>query len=108
LQALTPYTITTRHALLMELLGVRERSYAATRQEGTRNLCCIGAPIRDGSGQAVAALSICMATEDPEPERREQALRSVIWGAREISVRLGWIEPRHRVLESIGAGGGDT
>jgi DNA-binding IclR family transcriptional regulator len=107
LPALTVYTIATRHELLKELLRVRERSYAATRQEGTRNLCCMGAPIRDASGQAVAALSVCMATEEPEPERREQALRSVLWGAREISVRLGWTEPRQRVLESISAGGGN-
>ncbi|PZA07483.1 IclR family transcriptional regulator [Meiothermus sp. Pnk-1] len=105
LPALTPYTITSRHELRKELLRVRERGYAATRQEGTRNLCCVSAPIRDGSGNAVAALSVCMATEEPEPERREQALRYLLWGAKEISARLGWSEPAQRVLGTVTSGG---
>lgn len=106
LPALTPYTITTQHELGKELARVRERGYAATRQEGTRNLCCVSAPIRDSSGVAVAALSVCMATEEPEPERRERAVRHLLWGAREISERLGWFEPRQRVLESMRDVGG--
>lgn len=106
LPALTPYTITTRHELGKELARVRERGYASTRQEGTRNLCCVSAPIRDNSGAAVAALSVCMATEEPETERRERAVQHLLWGAREISARLGWFEPQQRILESMSVGGG--
>jgi len=104
LPTLTPYTITSRHELGKELSRVRERGFATTRQESTRNLCCVSAPVRDSTGQAVAALSVCMATEEPEPERREQAVRHLLWGAREISARLGWF-PQQRILESIQVGG---
>lgn len=99
LPKLTPYTIPSRHELFKELMRVRERGYASTRQESTRNLCCLGAPVRDGSGQTIAALSVCMATEEPEPERRDRALRYLLWGAKEISARLGWFEPQEKILE---------
>ncbi len=99
LPKLTPYTLPSRHELFKELMRVRERGYASTRQESTRNLCCLGAPIRDGSGQAIAALSVCMATEEPEPERRDRALQFLLWGAKEISARLGWFETEEKILE---------
>jgi len=105
LPALTSYTITSRHELRKEILRVRERGYAVTRQEGTRNLCCVSAPIRDGTRNTIAALSVCMATEEPEPERHRQALRYLLWGAKEISIRLGWSEPSQRVLETATGGG---
>ncbi len=92
LPALTPHTITTTRALRDELEAVRRRGYALTAQESTLNLCCHSAIVRDASGAPVAALSICMATNEPAPERRARAIEQLLWGARELSEELGWFE----------------
>ena len=93
LPALTPFTLASRRALQADLNRIRSRGFAATQQESLLNLCCVSAPVRDATGTVVAALSVCMATEDPPEPRREVALAQLIWGAREISLRLGWFEP---------------
>ena len=93
LPALTPSTITSRKELLNALQTVRQDGYAQTRQESTLNLCCFSSPIYEASGRVSFALSICLATEDPSPERREAATRSVLLGAQSISHALGYRDP---------------
>ncbi|MBF6593230.1 MAG: IclR family transcriptional regulator [Thermaceae bacterium] len=105
LPALTAHTITSVSALQRELELVRTRGYASTIQESTLNLCCLSAPIRDSSGSAVAALSICMATPKPTPNRREVALQHLIWGAREISIALGGSDTSDRSGVALAIGG---
>jgi len=93
LPALTPGTIISRRALQDALKTVRQDGYAQTRQESTLNLCCFSSPIYEASGRVSFALSICLATEDPSPERREAATRSVLLGAQSISHALGYRDP---------------
>lgn len=92
LPALTPYTIPTTRALRAELETVRQQGYALTAQESTLNLCCHSAIVRDATGTPIAALSICMATNEPAPERRARAIAQLRQGARELSEELGWFE----------------
>jgi len=49
---------TDREALFEELERVRDRGYAFNRQETTAGVHAVGAPVTDGSGAVVGALSV--------------------------------------------------
>ncbi len=55
---LTPYTITSKQALLATLAQVAERGWAQNVEEGTLGTASVAAPIMDSTGQTVAALSV--------------------------------------------------
>lgn len=85
LKPYTEHTITTVPALQAELVKVRERGYAMDREELEHGLTCIGAPILDHSGCAVAAISLSGPTSrmlSGDIEERIEAVRRI---AREIS-----------------------
>jgi IclR family acetate operon transcriptional repressor len=58
LEVRTEHTIRTRAALERELAVVRERGYAVTRSELEDGLVAVAAPVRDRSGQVIAAMSV--------------------------------------------------
>jgi len=55
--ALTKQTITTMGDLKSEITSVRARGYAVDNREAFQTICCIGAPVRDPTGNIVAAIS---------------------------------------------------
>ncbi|MEV4672403.1 MULTISPECIES: IclR family transcriptional regulator [Actinomadura] len=59
----TPYTITSAHRLRRELARIREHGVAFDREESHRGIVCIAAPVRDGAGRPVAAVSVSGPTE---------------------------------------------
>ncbi|WP_135256832.1 IclR family transcriptional regulator [Thermus caldilimi] len=92
--AFTPNTITTLDELKTELQAVRERGYAYDIEEVVPELCCVAAPIRDHTGEVVAALSLSV------PFYRFQQLKE--------EYRRSVLEVTHRVSERLGYMGGDT
>ena len=58
LKAYTSNTITTPAQLKAELQRVRERGYSIDNEEYEEGLKCIGAPVRDFSGNVVASISM--------------------------------------------------
>jgi len=58
LESRTPYTITDADALRDELARVRRRGYGENVQEAEMGVASVAAPIRDSSGEVVAALSV--------------------------------------------------
>jgi IclR family transcriptional regulator, acetate operon repressor len=80
LKRFTPNTITERDALRAELRRIRERGYALDDEEIEIGLKCVAAPIQDGSGTVIGALSIsgpAFRFEGKEAERRTaKALRA--------------------------------
>ncbi|PYR38984.1 MAG: IclR family transcriptional regulator, partial [Acidobacteria bacterium] len=56
--ALTPRTITSTKRLLRELRAIRERGYGLDEEEREKGVCCVAAPVRNHSGQVVAAISV--------------------------------------------------
>jgi DNA-binding IclR family transcriptional regulator len=58
LKRFTPNTITERDALRTELRRIRERGYALDNEEIEIGLKCVAAPISDGAGTVIGALSI--------------------------------------------------
>lgn len=91
LERFTPNTISSRRDLLAGLTRVREEGYAAAIEELEIGLIAIAAPVRDGRGEVVAAVSVSgpsyRITAPRIPELAAQAVRA---GER-ISKRLGWV-----------------
>lgn len=86
--AFTPNTIVTPEALEEELRGIRSRGYAFDLEETLQGLCCVAAPVRDATGEVVAALSISAPAFRFE-EREEEYTRAVLEAARRISQSIG-------------------
>lgn len=92
-QGLKPYTrntITTRAGLKRELQQIRRRGYAIDDEELEEGLKCIGAPVRDSSGRAIAALSIAGAAFRLNGERLPLLAQSVVRAAADLSSKLGF------------------
>jgi IclR family transcriptional regulator, KDG regulon repressor len=86
----TPNSIQDFDRLRDELAEVRERGYAVDDQERSRGTVCLGAPIRDYSGEVVAALSVSGKVDKLTPEFRERTVPRVLEVADRISFRLGY------------------
>lgn len=89
--AITPYTITSKQALLADLQRVRERGWAQNINESTMGVASVAVPIRDKSGEVIAALSVVA----PAARSTAQALRrtrtAALEAAEAISRRLGYV-----------------
>lgn len=90
LHAHTPLSITSKHDLLKELENVRTKGYAINKGEWREQVMGLAAPIRDMSGQVVAAMGIS------GPSERINLLNFDTMGVRlinstdQISQRLGY------------------
>ena len=78
LQQFTPNTITEGKALRRELEEVAANGYALDREEITRGLICVAAPILGLDGQVVAAMSCTMSSFDATDELLEQNRANVL------------------------------
>ncbi len=58
LARLTPNTITRKDELIRHLASLRERGYSIDNEEMEIGLRCVGAPVRDQSGEVIAAVAI--------------------------------------------------
>lgn len=90
LVAMTPKSITEPAVLHAELARIRERGIAVEEHESNPDVSCVAAPVRDGSGQVVAAMSISVPTVRWSPERSDELERLVVAGASDLSTRLGY------------------
>ena len=91
LPKLTPSTITTMEEFRRELAVVRERGYAYDLEETVLDLRCVAAPIRDHTGEVVAAMSFSVpAYRFDQGEERYRA--AIIETARNISQNIGYVE----------------
>ncbi|WP_277752877.1 IclR family transcriptional regulator [Thermomonospora catenispora] len=82
LSAHTARTVTDPGRLRSELAEVRRRGYAITREEMTAGSCSAAAPVRDGSGRVIAALSLVARSGAADPRRLAPA---VLAAARALS-----------------------
>ncbi len=90
LQALTPRTIVDPAAIRQELERVASDGWAMNDEETELGVRYVAAPIRDRSGEVIAALSLGGAAESL-PIARLPAIRQRLFSAtREISIRLGY------------------
>ena len=89
LPSLTEHTITSVAALKEQLAQIRRRGYAENRHESEVGVVSIAAPIRDGGGTTVAALSAAGPAERFD-ENHDQIANTVVVLARATSRRLGY------------------
>lgn len=85
----TPNTIVDLNEIVEELRRVRDAGYALDREENELGIRCVACPIRDYSGQVVAAISLSGATVYVTEERQEALIAHVAETATTISSRLG-------------------
>jgi DNA-binding IclR family transcriptional regulator len=72
----TPHTISRRSQLREQLQRAREEGYAVDLQEAVMGFCCVAAPVRDGQGDVIAAISCSMFQHEWE-QKRELAQREI-------------------------------
>ncbi|MET7284705.1 IclR family transcriptional regulator [Streptomyces sp. NPDC005573] len=89
LAAMTPDSITDPAALRAALAEVRRRGVAVEHRESNPDVACVAAPVRDRTGQVVAALSISVPMIRWSEERRAELELLAAKGAADLSGRLG-------------------
>ncbi|MEL7624056.1 MAG: IclR family transcriptional regulator [Clostridiales bacterium] len=92
LKKMTDRTITSREKLLQELETVRQKGYAVDDEEIEPGLHCIAAPIFNHRRQPQMALSVSFPYGRLWDIQWEETARDVLYYARQISERLGYIE----------------
>lgn len=94
----TRRTITTSATLRAELARVRKRGYAVDNEEVEEGLRCIGAPVRDYTGEVVASISIAGPVFRVQKGRVAELARAVVRAADDLSADLGYkkAQPRRK------------
>lgn len=91
LPQLTKNTIVNLSKLNKHLAGVRDQGYAVDDEENEEGVRCVAAPIRNGKGSVIAAISISGPTVRMTEKRIHSELASrVMKTALEISKKLGY------------------
>jgi IclR family acetate operon transcriptional repressor len=88
LPMLTRNTITDHQEFMAELRRVRERGYAFDRGETSLLATCVGAPITNGSGHAIAAISISGPSSRFNPRKNTAVVESLLNATGVISKQL--------------------
>lgn len=97
LERRTPRTLTDRKSLFADLDLIRERGYSIDDTENEDGVRCVAAPIRDHGGKTMAAMSISAPAYRFSLEDVAGFAPEVVNAAAELSLRLGYREPRRAV-----------
>ena len=84
LPALTPFTITEPAKLIRELEKVKKQGFAIEHEESALQATCVGVPILNGEGRAIAAISISGPTHRFRPAQDETIPASLVATAQKI------------------------
>jgi Transcriptional regulator len=90
LERFTTNTIADLPKLCRYLAVVRRRGYAVDNEEYSLGVLCIAAPVRDSTGQTVAAMSVSVPTVRFDRQRKQQALRLLLDATARLSASLGY------------------
>lgn len=89
LPALTPNTITDRKLLHSELAKIRSQGYSTEIEELSMRRACVGAPIRNMSGETIAAASFATSLQHFQQHQNE-LIDDIILLTNDISGDLGF------------------
>jgi IclR family pca regulon transcriptional regulator len=93
MKQITPYTITDEGRLLKELQKVRKRGFSLNNRELDIGLRSVAAPVRDKSGNVIAAVNIAVpSSRVTYKELRTRFAEKVVGTTRVISEALGYNE----------------
>lgn len=90
LKLFTRNTVTSKARFLEELREIREQGYAIDDEEYEIGLRCIAAPVRDVSGEVIAALSIAGPAFRMGDDRIEALSAAVMHAAARVSSSIGF------------------
>ncbi len=90
LQRFTDSTPVQRSKLGQELARVKQNDYATSAGEIAADVLAVAAPVRDGSGQVIAALSISIPGTRAAPDDLEKYVPALREAALALSVELGY------------------
>ncbi len=91
LRKFTERTITSPGAFKRELRRVREQGYAMDDEEFEYGLRCIGAPVRNHTGEVIGAVSVTGPAIRLTKERMPALIRCVVETVAEFSAGLGYV-----------------
>ncbi|MER7623166.1 IclR family transcriptional regulator [Streptomyces sp. NPDC126503] len=94
LTAMTPNSLTDPDALRAALAEIRILGVAVEQRESNPDVSCVAAPVRDRGGRVVAALSVSVPVHRWSEERENELTALAVRGARDLSARLGFRDPR--------------
>lgn len=87
----TPRTICTLSELADECRRTQERGFAMDDREMFEVVRCVAAPLRDSSGEIVAAISVTAPIERLPLNQRAELGRKTMLEAQKISAKLGYV-----------------
>jgi len=90
LKPLTDRTLTDWRSLRDELAEARETGFAYDREEYTRGIYCVGSPVFNALGDAVAAIGVTGLSSRPWEGGEESLKAAILLCASEISKSLGY------------------
>jgi DNA-binding IclR family transcriptional regulator len=91
----TPHTITEASALEGELRKVRGHGWASTAEEFELGLNAVAAPVRNATGDVVAAVGVSGPSYRLTVDSFPEVAALLLEGGREISTRLGYFGATH-------------
>jgi IclR family KDG regulon transcriptional repressor len=86
----TPHTITNEKDFLADLQKVRNQGYAIDNQENEPGVRCVAVPVRNHTGNAIAAISISTLLTHMEIDSLHQKVDLLKQAADEMSQQLGY------------------
>ena len=101
MQKRTERTTTDVGQLRVEFERIRTLGYAIDQEKAGKDACCISAPVRDHTGEVVAALSISMRAARVGPSQEASLIRMVRSTAARISAELGYVAMHHSPARSL-------
>lgn len=88
-ETLTPHSVKSRDELLGELATIRQRGFSIDNGQIRDGMLCIGAPVYDFSGKAVAGLAVSMLEIEATVEAIAVTGRALMDISQSLSARLG-------------------
>ncbi|ARN55707.1 IclR family transcriptional regulator [Sedimentisphaera salicampi] len=86
----TANTITTLEEMQEEVNKILEKGYSVDAQEYHNNVCCLAAPVRNGSREICASIGITGPSDNLSENRLEGFSEEVITAAENLSKSMGY------------------
>ncbi|ADI26553.1 IclR family transcriptional regulator [Geobacillus sp. C56-T3] len=91
----TANTIANEEEFLQELERVRSNGYALDREENEPGITCVAVPVRDHSGNVIAAISISQPSAKVDDLVLNTEIRLLQSAAEQISREMGYVQHGH-------------
>ena len=88
---MTEHSLVSAEELERDAVEILQRGYSISREDVTLHACAIGAPVRDHTGEVIAAISISGIVQRFSEERMPYLIKTITAAGRELSQRMGCV-----------------